>query len=171
MCQLAGDKAHKRRTAVVSATAKRVEDGSPAFGLRKLCELLGSKVAKAAVEWMGADTFDWSTVAVDRAADPQKSGLILHAGNEYRIDSTGTWLIAPRDDGEEDKRLVANFSAKITEDVTVDDGMRQERRFRIAAALVDGEITCEVPATEFGRMYWVHRELAARGKSVLFQWG
>jgi hypothetical protein len=63
------------------------------------------------------------------------------------------------DNGRERVTAIANFSARIVRDLILDDDAAQSREFAIEAELGGQRPACVVPATEFGRMGWVLRQL------------
>jgi hypothetical protein len=54
---------------------------------------------------------------------------------------------------------LANFHARIVQDVTLDDGERKQREFEIEANLDGATVSVSVGAEEFGRMGWVLSKL------------
>jgi hypothetical protein len=59
---------------------------------------------------------------------------------------------------------LANFDARVDEEITFDDGAETRREFRISGKLTSGEplITARVNAADFGGMGWVTREWGIR---------
>ncbi|MBL4846128.1 MAG: toprim domain-containing protein [Planctomycetes bacterium] len=83
----------------------------------------------------------------------------------YREDRTGLVWVKERFDKDgrpayEDVPL-ANFSARITADVSEDDGAEERRFFEITAKLGQGTRVLQIPASQFGGMGWVLEHLGA----------
>lgn len=56
---------------------------------------------------------------------------------------------------------LSNFRARIVAETIVDDGAEEQRHYELEAIVTGGTVTLRVPASEFGRMGWVH-QLGAR---------
>ncbi|PFG75310.1 bifunctional DNA primase/polymerase [Tepidiforma thermophila] len=76
------------------------------------------------------------------------------AGEEYFADGQGTWRRRQGRDGEDVLEQLANFTARITDDVTVDDGAEQVREFELEASVAGRTVRAEVRAEEFETMRW-----------------
>ncbi|MCX7618334.1 bifunctional DNA primase/polymerase [Tepidiforma sp.] len=76
------------------------------------------------------------------------------AGEEYFADGQGTWRRRRGREGEEVVEQLANFTARITADVTVDDGAEQVREFELEAIVAGRTVRAEVRAEEFEAMRW-----------------
>jgi len=76
------------------------------------------------------------------------------AGEEYFADEQGTWRRRRGREGEEVVEQLANFTARITADVTVDDGAEQVREFELEAIVAGRTVRAEVRAEEFEAMRW-----------------
>jgi hypothetical protein len=63
--------------------------------------------------------------------------------------------------GAETTDQLTNFLAKITRDVTHDDGAEKKRQFEISATLLGMKHVFEVSAAQFAAMSWVHERLGA----------
>jgi hypothetical protein len=114
----------------VRRLAKKLAEGKPVPGLRKLREYLGEEVADKAAEWMGLS-----------------HGLVY----EERADGI-YWHTVDRDDRPVEVRL-GNFNAHITQVVNRDDGSGViDRRF-----VLEGNrgARIHVPAKDFDSMGWV----------------
>lgn len=72
------------------------------------------------------------------------------------------------DDGTVRRTPLANFTARIVEQVIIDTGAGEERRFRVEGALADGTALprIDVPATEFSSMDWPEARWGARAAPV-----
>ena len=73
---------------------------------------------------------------------------------EYFADERGTWRRRRVLDGEDVLDRLANFTARITADVTVDDGAEQERWFELEAIVAGRMVRLAVRAEEFDAMRW-----------------
>jgi hypothetical protein len=96
--------------------------------------------------------------AVEAAARQASGEIACDRTTLYRVHGGGLVLI--KDDGDVS---LTNFTAKITKDVTIDDGSEDiKHEFQIDAA-VRGRIyqSFSLPAGEFSRMEWVAKKLGA----------
>lgn len=89
---------------------------------------------------------------------PAQEGSPAH---EYLMSEAGTFRQIARD-GETVLVPLANFSARIREEVVVDDGAESRRAFRLEAALAGRTVTFDVAADQFARMDWALPALGAR---------
>jgi hypothetical protein len=78
----------------------------------------------------------------------------------YRINERGgITYMKPNSDGSVNEVVLTNFSARITADITEDDGAELARSFDIEVTL-NGSITLvHIPAKEFQEMRWVIEQL------------
>jgi hypothetical protein len=58
--------------------------------------------------------------------------------------------------------IIANFEAYIVEELVIDNGLEQQRIYKLEAKLGSGNHVVEIPAREFSRMDWVTELLGAR---------
>lgn len=112
------------------------------------------------------------------AAGYSVGGLLSHATTEVRKpdideDEDGPYVIREegiflRPQSESVAQLVrlTNFTAKITEEIILDDGIEQRRRFRLSASIGSQTSEFDVSARELDDMRWVTEHIG-RG-AVLF---
>ena len=81
---------------------------------------------------------------------------------EYFTNEKGTWRRKKDRDGRVVVDQLATFSARITRDITVDDGEAQEREFEIEATVNGRTKRFTVRASEFAAMDWVLEHLGAQ---------
>ena len=81
---------------------------------------------------------------------------------EYFTNEKGTWRRKKDRDGRVVVDQLATFSARITRDITVDDGEAQEREFEIEATVNGRTERFTVRASEFAAMDWVLEHLGAQ---------
>jgi hypothetical protein len=78
----------------------------------------------------------------------------------YEFDETGYKYITSTRDGIINKKDMANFMAKIIEDIVIDDGQTSERRYKISGMLTSDRTRLpiiEVPAENFKSLSWIDR--------------
>jgi hypothetical protein len=83
----------------------------------------------------------------------------LPSGVIYERRGTGMVRRQQLENGREKITAIANFSGRIVRDLTRDEDAQQTREFAIEAELGGQKIAFVIPATEFGRMGWVMRQL------------
>jgi hypothetical protein len=86
------------------------------------------------------------------------------ASGQYRVEDGRLCMVRVDPQGNEVLVALANFAAKIVEDVLYDDGASQERVFVIEGALDNGTPlpVAQVRHAEFSALAWVYREWGAR---------
>lgn len=112
--------------------------------------------------WEAAD-FDAAFKGATALAVSGVDGCASH-GQPYRV-LDGEMVRVTRDrDGDESVDRLANFVARITDEITLDDGAEQTLTFRIRGTRSDGTEFRQamVPATEFNSLAWVTNNWGAR---------
>lgn len=86
------------------------------------------------------------------------------ASGQYRVEDGRLCAVRVDPQGNECLIALANFSARIVEDVLYDDGAVQERVFLIEGTLDDGIAlpVAQVRHAEFSALQWIYREWGAR---------
>ncbi|MEW6386152.1 MAG: DUF3854 domain-containing protein [Thermodesulfobacteriota bacterium] len=83
-------------------------------------------------------------------------------GHGYFIERDRLCLETYGKKGEPESTVLANFSARISEEITKDDGLRTSKEFHLTGSLDTGEfISAQIPAKEFDSLHWVKRDLGA----------
>jgi hypothetical protein len=77
----------------------------------------------------------------------------------YEEQDTGMFRLVQLQNGPIRSTPVANFTARIVRDITIDDGQKQRREFGVEAELKGQRIVFTVSGAEFGRMGWVFNRL------------
>jgi hypothetical protein len=119
-------------------------------GLGEIINWIAANYRQHAKEREQAAEADHAATAPDELSD---TPYLLQDGGFARLRRTQT--------GEYREQL-SNFTAKITRDVTHDDGAEQTRNFEISATLAGTTHVFEVPAGRFAQLAWVHERLGAR---------
>jgi hypothetical protein len=83
------------------------------------------------------------------------------AGWPYRPSPHGLWRLIETAQGTIPLRI-ANFSARIAAEITLDDGIEEHRWFEIEVRITDVGRRISVPAERFAGMQWVPELLGAR---------
>ena len=84
------------------------------------------------------------------------------SGTPYYITRDG-FLMDVQRHGVPELEVISNFTARVLEELVLDDGGGSEERFyKIEARLEGGARTFEIPATAFDRMRWVRARLPVR---------
>jgi hypothetical protein len=107
------------------------------------------------IVWMGPDEEPLGT-------SPNQNGApARHSGALPRYVQSGAEMIhqEQRPNGRVKITPLANFQARIVQDLVLDDGQQQQREFGLAAQLGDKSIAFCVNAAEFARMGWVLSKL------------
>lgn len=74
------------------------------------------------------------------------------SGGRFEANDEGTFLIT---DSEKPPKRLANFGAKVTNEIIYDDGVEQQRYFEVEVQLKGRTIRCNCSAAEFAGMGWV----------------
>ena len=85
-------------------------------------------------------------------------------GENYAVVGGAFHAMQQSQEGIRYPRPLCNFTARIVEDVTQDDGQSVTRRLAIAGKLADGQPLprCQVDAAQFGAMNWVMTQWGSR---------
>ncbi|MDQ4042522.1 MAG: hypothetical protein M3118_01720, partial [Actinomycetota bacterium] len=89
------------------------------------------------------------------AKDDEETNIPELVGTPYRVVGGGFVRLKNTREGEIPQRL-ANFTAKVEEEVVKDDGAEVRRIYRVAGETKDKVLpSADVPAAQFGAMNWI----------------
>jgi hypothetical protein len=77
----------------------------------------------------------------------------------YEQQGTGMFRLVQVQNGPIRSTPVANFTARIVRDITIDDGEKQSRELGVEAELKGRRIAITISGVEFDRMNWVFNKL------------
>ncbi len=98
---------------------------------------------------------------VDQPSFPEGLATAVDSIGRVRYEQRGTEMVR-RDElsnGRVKFTSIANFTARIVNDIVCDDDTELRRQFCIEANVAGQRVTFVVPASEFSRMNWVPHQL------------
>ena len=144
----AGDDKAAEIKAVVRDTAARLRRGEAATGVAALAKFVGADVMKLAREWLGLA--EPARPAPEHPYAETDSGIIWN--RPVTRDGGAAVVAIP----------LTNFCARISAEVSRDDGIEVQRAFEISATLHGQPAVFTVAASQFAAMNWVAGNLGAR---------
>ncbi|HYC76726.1 MAG TPA: DUF3854 domain-containing protein [Planctomycetota bacterium] len=109
----------------------------------------------------GLDDFLAAGGTVDELISTAVAGLPKSHGPPYRAHPFGFTYLKETRDGVVEVQI-SNFTAKIVEDITIDDGQASCRWVGVEARSLDGSKLLRIAASEFPSLDWVAQELGPR---------
>ena len=105
--------------------------------------------------WLGPEKADRQLPAAEET--PAAANARVHLSYQQR----GAEMVRREELGNGRVKFtpIANFSARIVQDIVCDDDAEQQRDFCLEAELAGQRVAFVVPAAEFNRMNWVLRQL------------